>query len=77
MSTSRDFFVKRFDFQGHNIGCVAGRNCETPSRFQIGWKFDNNVNGVKTETLTSRSACERHARIFAFKKGLQFPRAGA
>ncbi len=75
MTSARDYWVKRFDFQGHSVTCVAARDCETSSSFHIGWWFDRKVKGVVTPTVTCRSACERHARLFAFKKGISFPRS--
>jgi hypothetical protein len=73
-STAHDYFVERHDFENGLVPCMTGRPCEAPATFQIGWTFHKKVNGKPTEVLARRSACERHARIFAFKKGLGFPK---
>ena len=75
-STARDYWVKPFDFRHREVTCVVVRNCSTSAAFQIGWRFDKRVKGVLTPIVACRSACEHHARMFAFKKGIQFPRAG-
>jgi hypothetical protein len=74
-STARNHFVERHDFENGLVPCMTGRPCEAPATFQIGWMFSKKVNGKLTEVLAHRSACEKHARIFAFKKGLKIPGA--
>ena len=74
-STSRDYWVKRQSFPGE-VRCVgASGHCRESASFLMGWSFDTKVKGKTRESTQRRPVCEKHARLFAFKKGLQFPKA--
>jgi hypothetical protein len=74
--TSRGFFVKRHDFGEVGVRCSLAW-CTTSATLQLGWRYDRKIRGKLIEVPTTRAACERHARLFAFKKGIPFPRAAA
>jgi hypothetical protein len=76
-STARNYWLKRFNFQGRGDRCSLSRNCKEPSSFQYGWTFDRKVEGHTVPAITTRSACDHHARMFAFKHDLPFPRSAA
>jgi len=84
-------FVRRHDFtragladHGHPVRCATGF-CKDPANFQVGYHYVKKVKGgrgLDSKTVIepkivihARAACERHARLWAFKKGLTFPKA--
>ena len=76
-STARDHFLKAFDFQGRAVRCVAARRCQIQATYVISWRYDKKLLGRLTECVQRKPACEKHARLFAFKHDLKLPRSAA
>lgn len=75
--TTRKHWIKRFSFQGRGDRCSGSRNCTEACVFKYGWNFDRMVAGEVIECFTTRTACEKHGRMFAFKHDLVVPRPAA
>lgn len=77
-TSARDYWVKRFDFTAVFVGCAAAPGCDGKPTCYIGWTYEKRVKGGPVKTLIEkRSACEKHARLFAFKKGVKIQEAAA
>jgi hypothetical protein len=83
-STTRDHFLKRFDFLkerellgGEGVRCSGARQCSGVPTFVIGWTYEQRINGELKELVARRPSCERHTRLFAFKHDLKIPRTKA
>lgn len=75
--STRKHWIKRFDFSGRADRCSGSRACDQVCVFQNGWTFDRTVASELIECFTTRSACEQHGRMFAFKHDLAVPRSAA
>lgn len=71
MSAPHSHFANRLKISDMPAVCKVSPKCGVSATHVIGWKQFNNIKGEPREVVIKKPACEKCARMFAFKKGLK------